>query len=223
MRVAVKAINAVREGEADFPMKGLMQTATFLMAVQNPLGGLMKEGGMLNEYTVFYYTDQNRLLLCGDCAVNIAPNFEQKKIILEQLIEVAKAYKCDEIKCACLSVVEKANPTIQSSMDAEELSKLDWGENVVVEGPLALDNILDAEAAKHKGIDSKVAGNADVILIPDIHAGNVFHKCVHFLGHMPFASGTCGAVCPIIMNSRTDDVEAKYNSILSAIMQSTGE
>ena len=97
---------------------------------------------------------------------------------------------------------------------------MDWGEGVIVEGPFGLDNALDQEAARHKGIESKVAGNADVLVMPDIHAGNVFHKCIHFFGHYRFSSGLLGADRPIIMNSRTDDADAKYYSILAAILQS---
>ena len=105
-------------------------------------------------------------------------------------------------------------------MDAAALTGMDWGENVIVEGPFALDNALDEEAARHKGIQSQVAGHADVLLMPDMHAGNVFHKCIHFFGHMPFASGTIGAKTPVIMNSRTDDEDAKYYSIMAGILRS---
>ena len=216
---ASKAIELVRTGQADIPMKGLMQTAAFLMAIQNPYGDIMDEGATLNEYTAFYFQEQDRMILAGDCAVNIAPNLEEKKEILTKLIKLAKAYQCENVKCAAVSVIEKADPGIQSSVDAAALAEMDWGENVIVEGPFALDNALDPDAAKHKGIDSAVAGHADVLLMPDIHAGNVFHKCIHFFGHMPFASGLLGANAPVIMNSRTDDVEAKYYSILSAILQ----
>jgi len=97
---------------------------------------------------------------------------------------------------------------------------MDWGKDVLVEGPLALDNAISAAAAEHKGISSAVAGNADILLMPDIHAGNIFHKCVNFLSHLPFASGTVGANCPVIMNSRTDDEDSKFNSIMSGILQS---
>jgi Phosphotransacetylase len=201
-------------------MKGLMQTASFLMAVQTPFGGLMDEGGLLNEVTAFYYKEQDRIIITGDCAINIAPNLEEKVKITKNLIHFAKAFGCETVKVAALSVIEKANPEIQSSMDAKALSEMDWGSDVLVEGPFALDNALDEESAKHKGMSGEVAGHADVLVMPDIHAGNVFHKCIHFLGHMPFAAGTLGAQVPIIMNSRTDDEDAKYYSIMSAVLLS---
>ena len=219
-KAARTAVSLVLEGKADFPMKGLMQTSTFLMAVQNPLGGLTDPGAQLNEVTVFEYPDQNRMVVMGDCAVNIAPNLEQKKRITKNLIQVAKAYHCENVKVAAVSVLEKANPEIPSTMDAAALAGMEWGEDVIVEGPFGLDNALDLEAAKHKGISSAVAGQADVLLMPDIHAGNVLHKAIHFFGHYKFSSGLTGANVPIVMNSRTDDADAKYYSILSAILMS---
>lgn len=220
MSAARKAVKMVNEGKADLPMKGLMQTASFLMAIQNPMGGLMEEGGLLNEFTAFYWPEQDRIIITGDCAINVAPDLEQKKIITANLIALARAFGCETVKVAAVSVLEKPSPDIQSSIDAAALAAMDWGEDVIVEGPLALDNALDKEAAKHKGINSPVAGQADVLLMPDIHAGNVFHKCIHFFGHMPFASGTIGAKTPVIMNSRTDDEDAKYYSIMAGILRS---
>lgn len=218
MAASRKAVKLIHEGKADIPMKGLMQTASFLMAIQNPMGGLMEQDALLNEVTIFYYEPQNRMIITGDCAINIAPTLEEKVKITKNLVKLAKAFGCERVKVAALSVVEKPNPDIQSSMDAKALSEMDWGEDVIVEGPFALDNALDEEAAKHKGIVSEVAGKADVIVVPEIHTGNVFHKCIHFLGNIKFASGTLGAKTPIIMNSRTDDEDAKYYSIMSAIL-----
>ena len=220
MRIASTAAKMVRSGLADIPMKGLIQTAPFLMAIKDPIGGLADPDALINEYTVFFFSEQDRLILAGDCAVNIAPSLDEKVKILRNLISLAKAYQCATIKVAAVSVIEKPDPTIQSSLDAAALSKMDWGKDVLVEGPLALDNAISAAAAAHKGISSAVAGNADILLMPDIHAGNIFHKCVNFLSHLPFASGTVGANCPVIMNSRTDDEDSKFNSIMSGILQS---
>ena len=221
MTAARKAVKMVNEGRADLPMKGLMQTASFLMAVQNPFGGLLEEGGLLNEFTAFYWPEKDRILITGDCAINVAPDLEQKKVIAANLIALAKSFQCSPVRVAAVSVLEKPNPEIQSTMDADALSKMDWGEDVIFEGPFALDNALDEEAARHKGIGGEVAGKADVLLMPDMHAGNVFHKCIHFFGHMPFASGTIGAKCPIIMNSRTDDEDAKYYSVMTGVLRAT--
>ena len=217
-KAARTAVRMVASGEADIPMKGLMQTATFLMAVQ--FGGLVGEDALINEVTVFEYTDQDRLIVTGDCAVNIAPTLEQKAKITANLIGVARSLGANPVRVAQLSALEKAEPTMPSSMDAKALADMDWGEDVICEGPLALDGALDLEAAKHKGIQSEVAGQADLIVVPDIHAGNVLHKCVHFFGHYAFASMLVGANVPVVMNSRTDDAEAKYLSIIVAIARS---
>ena len=221
MTAARKAVKMVNEGKADLPMKGLMQTASFLMAVQNPFGGLLDEDGLLNEFTAFYWPEKDRILITGDCAINVAPTLEQKKIIAANLIDLARSFKCSPVRVAAVSVLEKPNPDIQSTMDAHELAQMDWGPDVIFEGPFALDNALDEEAARHKGITGEVAGKADVLLMPDMHAGNVFHKCIHFFGHMPFASGTIGARCPIIMNSRTDDEDAKYYSVMTGVLRAS--
>lgn len=219
MKTARMGIKMVNEGKADLPMKGLMQTASFLMAIQNPMGGLMDEGGILNEFTAFYWPEKDRILITGDCAINTFPSLEEKTVITANLIELAHAFGCEEVNVAAVSVLEKPNPEIPSSVDAAALAQMSWN-HAVVEGPFALDNALDEEAARHKGITSPVAGKADVLLMPDIHAGNVFHKCIHFFGHMPFASGTIGARTPVIMNSRTDDEDAKYYSIMAGILRS---
>lgn len=217
MQAARTAVGLVARGEADIPMKGRMQTASFLMAIR--FGGLLGAEGSINEYTVFHYPEGNRMIVCGDCAVNVSPTLDQKRDICANLIGVSRSLGANPVKVAALSIVEKADPTIQSSLDARELADMDWGQDVIVDGPFALDNILDADAAAHKGIESPVAGVADVILVPDVQAGNILHKCAHFFGHYPFASGLLGASVPVVMNSRTDDVDAKYRSILMACLQ----
>ena len=218
-KAASTAIKMVCSGEADLPMKGMIQTAPYLMAIQNPLENFVSTDTLINEYTAFFFSEQERIVLMGDCAVNIAPNLEEKVKILKSLIALAKAFRCDEVKAAAVSIIEKPNPSVQSSMDAKSLAGMDWGEGVFVDGPFALDNAIDPEAARHKGIKSKVAGNADILLMPDVHAGNVLHKAIHFFGHKPFASGALGANYPIIMNSRTDDENAKFYSIMTGILQ----
>lgn len=217
MQAARTAVKLVLDGEADFPMKGLVQSATYQMAIK--FGGLVDEDGFINEFTVFHFADQDRLIVCGDCAVNIAPSLNEKARITRNLIGVARALGASPVRVAALSVVEKPDPSVPSSMDADALSNMDWDADVALEGSLALDNILGAEAARHKGIESDVAGRADVIVVPDIAAGNVLHKCAHFFGHYPFASGLVGACVPVVMNSRTDDEDAKYYSILMACLQ----
>lgn len=216
---AQRAVSLVHEGRADIPMKGLMQSTTYLTAIVHPIKGLLPFDGLLNEATVFYYPDAGRLMFAGDCALNVMPTLENKAKIISNIAQLARVFGCSDIKVAVLSAAETVNPSIVSSVDAEALSKMEW-DDITVDGPFALDNALSEEAAHHKGITSSIAGHADILLMPDLVSGNIFHKAAHFFGHIPFASVMCGTTSPVIFNSRTDDADAKYYSILSAVLQS---
>ncbi len=213
------AVQMVYEGEADIPMKGLIQSTAYLTAVAHPIKGLYPLDGILSEATVFHYPDSDRLVFAADCALNMAPTLDEKVEILNNTIDLARAFGLEQIRVAALSASEKVNPSMPSSVEAQELSEMEWGPGVTVQGPLALDNALSPEAAAHKGIDGDVAGKADVLLVPDLVSGNILHKAMHFFGHMRYASVMCGTTSPVIFNSRTDDPSAKYYSILSAILQ----
>ena len=215
------AIKMVREGKADIPMKGLMQSSSYLRAILNKETGILPEGKTLSQCTVFEYPDQNRLMFAGDCAMIIAPTMEEKIQIIKNSVELAKCFGIEDVKVAVLSALEKVNPKIVSTVEAEELSKLDWEGLCTVEGPFALDNAVDLEAAKHKGISGKVAGNADILAMSCLDMGNVFTKALTFFAHLKTGSALCGTKYPVIFTSRTDTLDGKYNSILTAIMQSS--
>lgn len=219
-RMAFKQIN---DGNADIPMKGLVQTQSLLAATMNPLLGVMPENGIMNHTMIFHYPERNQLIFVTDCGLNISPTLEEKVKMIENTASVAETFGYDPIRVAALSAVEKVNPYIQSTGEAEALSKMSWRSPLVVQGPLALDNALDLDAARHKGIEGEVAGRADVLLMPDLCAGNVFYKAVHYLGHLPSAGVLSGANMPIILSSRSDTPETKYHSILSAVLLSMSE
>jgi phosphate butyryltransferase len=214
------AVSLVREGEADIEMKGNLPSADFLLPIMNPLDGLVDFGSTLSEATVFEYQDQHRLMFATDCALTIAPNLKEKVALTNNAVELARAFGFNEVKVAAISALERVNPQIPNTQEADELSKMEWPRGVVVAGPFALDNALDAKTARHKGIDDPVAGCADVLLMPDLTCGNVFHKCVHYLGHLKSAAVVCGTTKPVVFTSRSDSAETKYLSILSAILQS---
>lgn len=215
------AVSFVREGRADIEMKGLMPSTEFLLPIMNPFNGLMAEDTIMSETTVYYYPDQDRMMFATDCALNITPKLEEKVKLIKNAVSLAKAFGFKEkIKVAALSALEKVNPQIPSSGEAAELAKMDWDEDIIIAGPFALDNALDEVTARHKGIESEVAGCADILLMPDLCAGNVFHKCIHYFGHMESAAVVCGTTKPIVFTSRSDSAETKYNSILAAILQS---
>lgn len=214
------AVFLVRDGEADIEMKGNLPSADFLLPIMNPFDGLVDFGSTLSETTVFYYADQNRLMFATDCALTVAPSLKEKVALTENAVELAHAFGFDEVKVAAISALERVNPQIPNTQEADKLSKMEWPEGVTVAGPFALDNALDAVTAQHKGIDNPVAGCADVLLMPDLTCGNVFHKCVHYFGHLQSAAVVCGTTKPVVFTSRSDSSETKYLSILSAILQS---
>ena len=216
---AAEAIRMVRAGEADIPMKGLMQTATYMRAILNKETGILPAGRILSECTPFEFADDNRFMFVTDCAVNITPDLGSKVQIINNAVELAQKFGIEDIKVAALSALEKVNEKIPSSVEAAQLAEMEW-DNCTVEGPFALDNAVSREAAMHKGISGKVAGNADILLVSDLGMGNVIHKGLNYFAHIRTAGALCGTEYPVIMTSRTDTADSKYNSILVAILQS---
>lgn len=216
---AKMAVKMVKEGKADIPMKGLMQSSSYLRAILDKENGILPVGKVLSECTVFEFPEQHRMMFAGDCAMNITPGVAEKAEIIKNCAELARKFGIEKPKVACLSALEKVNPKMQSSVDAAELAAMDWHEACEVEGPFALDNAVDLEAAQHKGITGGVAGKADVLLMANLDMGNVFHKAIHFFAHAKMASALCGTEYPVIFTSRTDSPKGKYNSILVAVMQ----
>ena len=216
---AAQAIRMVREGKADIPMKGLMQTSTYMRAILNKETGILPPGRVLSECTPFEFADGDRFMFVTDCAVNITPDLGTKVRIIENAVELAAKFGIEDIKVAALSALEKVNEKIPSSVEAAQLAEMEWA-NCTVEGPFALDNAVSEEAARHKGISSKVAGKADVLLVSDLGMGNVIHKGLNYFAHIRTAGALCGTEYPVILTSRTDTSDSKYNSILVAILQS---
>lgn len=217
---SVTAMELVRDGEADIEMKGSLPSADFLLPIMNPLEGLVDFGRLLSETTVFEYPGRERMMFATDCAITIAPNLDQKVKLVENAVELASAFGFGEVNVAAIGALEKVNPQIPNTVDSDELSHMTWPDHVRVAGPFALDNALDSEAAAKKGIDSPVAGRADVLLMPDLTAGNILHKCVHYFGNMASAAVVCGTKRPVVFTSRSDSARTKFNSILSAVLQS---
>jgi Phosphotransacetylase len=220
LRSAKMAVQFIKEGRADIQMKGSMQSSLYLMPIMDPENGLLPQGAILSETTVFYYPDRNCLLFATDCALNIAPTLEEKVKLVKNAANLAKVFGYEKVKVAVVSALESVNDDMPSTVDAEKLTKMEWDEEIILEGPFALDNALDINAAIHKGIISDVAGNADILLMPELCAGNILHKSIHFIGHLPSAGVVCGTIAPVVFTSRTDSADTKYNSIMSAILQS---
>lgn len=221
--MARRTCSLVAEGKADIPMKGLLQTATFMRAILNKEFGFIQDNMLISQSTVFEYVHEQRIMLLTDCAINVAPEYSDKVKIINNAVKLAHKLgnKCPKV--AVLAPVEVINPAMQSTIDAAMLSKAQQRGQIkgcLIDGPLGLDNAISLEASKHKGIVSEVAGKADILVMPDIGAGNIFTKAVTYFAKFPTAGAVTGTTVPVVMTSRSDSPQDKYNSILTAIMQS---
>ncbi len=212
--IAHKTMELVAAGKADFLMKGLIGTSTLLRALLTKEYGLRRER-LLSHLSVMD-VGLERLIIMTDGAMNIAPDLDKKAQIIANAAEVAHKLGIEKPKVAPLAAVEVVNPDMPATLEAAALSKMaERGQikGAVVDGPLALDNAVDEEAARHKGITSQVAGKADILLMPDIEAGNVFYKAMLYLGGYRAASIVVGAKVPVVLTSRADDARTKLLSI----------
>ena len=212
------AVEAVRDGRAQLLMKGAVSTASLLKAVLAEKT-VFSRGRLLSHLAVLE-SPTGRLLGITDGGMNIGPDVGQKKQILESAVEAFHRLGIPRPKVAVLAAMEKENPKIPESMDAGVLSRQqDEGviEGCVVEGPMALDLAVNPEACRLKGFDGKVMGDADILLAPDISAGNILAKSLVQLGGWRGGGVIVGAGRPIILLSRSDTAAEKYHSILLAI------
>lgn len=209
-------VKMVSEGRADFLMKGLIDTAILLKAVLNKEWGLRTDS-LLSHVMLYEVAAFPKLLYLTDGGMNLEPSVEQKKMIIENAAVVARALGNETVKVAALAAKEKVNPKMIATVDADALKKLyengDFSEGIIVDGPLALDLALSKEAAKVKGFKSEVAGDADVLLVPNIEMGNGIGKTITYLAGGKSAGVVMGAKAPIVLVSRADDHESKLYSI----------
>ncbi len=215
-----KAVELVSSGKAHMVMKGLVDTSIILKAVLDKEIGL-RTGSVLSHVAVFDLKAYDRLFFVTDAAMNLAPDLKTKKQIIENACQIAHALDINEPKVAVLCAKEKVNPKMPDTVDAKELEEMNKrGEltECIVGGPFALDNAVSLEAAKHKGIDHPVAGKADILVAPDIEAGNILYKSMVFFGESKNAGVIVGAKAPIILTSRADNEETKLNSIALAVL-----
>lgn len=217
------AVKYVHDGEADMYMKGILPTATFLKSVLNKEVGL-RTGKTLSHVAVFKLPTIDRLLFLSDVAFLPYPDLEAKKQIVRYAVDVAHACGVETPKVAPLSAVEVVNPKMQNTLDAEELRKAnETGEitDCIIDGPLSLDIAIDIEAAKEKGAENRpCAGCADILLFPDIHAGNITYKAIdHLVPGVQIGCILTGTTAPVILTSRSDKKQVKVNSIaLAAVL-----
>lgn len=213
------AVNLVNNSEADVLMKGMMQTADLLRPVLERDKGL-RASGLLSHVGLYEIAGYNKLLYITDGGINIAPDLRQKVEIIRNAVAVAHALGVEMPKVAALAAVETVNPAMQSTLDAAALSKMAQRGQIkgcLIDGPLAMDNAINPEAALHKHIVSDVAGNADILLAPDIESGNILIKSMIFLYQARSCGIITGARVPMVVTSRAESSDAKYYSILLAL------
>ncbi|MDY2632882.1 MAG: phosphate butyryltransferase [Clostridium sp.] len=219
-KASLEAVRLVSTGKADMVMKGLVDTATFLRSVLNKEVGL-RTGKLMSHVAVFEVEGLDRLILLTDAAFNTYPDIKGKVQILNNAVDVAHACGIKIPKVAAVCAVEVVNPDMQATIDAALLAKMnDRGQikDCIVDGPLALDNALSVEAAEHKGITGKVAGKADIILLPNIETANVMYKTLTYTAKTRNGGLLVGTSAPVILTSRADNFETKVNSIALAAL-----
>ena len=217
---AARACDLTARGGATAIMKGALHTDELLEAVLAPQSGLRTDRRMSHVF-VLDVPGYPRPLLISDAAINIAPDLSAKRDIVQNAIDCAQAVGVAEPKVAILAAVETVNPAMTSTLDAAALCKMaDRGQIVggVLDGPLAFDNAVSPEAARTKGIRSPVAGQADVLIVPDIEAGYMLAKQLCYLSNAQSAGIVMGARVPVILTSRSDPEESRLASCALAIL-----
>ncbi|PKM96255.1 MAG: phosphate butyryltransferase [Firmicutes bacterium HGW-Firmicutes-1] len=213
------AVDMINNNEADILMKGYLHTSELLKAVLSKENGL-RTGGVISHVSVFEVETYGKLLMVTDAGINIYPDLKQKAEIIQNAVNIGLKLDIDRPKVAVLSAVEVVNPSIESTIHAAALSKMAQRGQIVncrVDGPLAMDNAINLDAALHKHIESEVAGDADILIVPNIEAGNILIKSLAFLYKSKSCSILAGAKVPIVVTSRADDSITKYYSIILAL------
>lgn len=217
-RAAAKAVKMVRNKEADILMKGNLGTAILLKAVLNKEEGL-RTGEQISHLAIFELSTYHKLIGLTDAAMNIAPELNEKASIVRNAVAYFNQLGIEKPKVAMLSAVETVNPAMKSSMEAAAIAKMgDRGQikNCIIDGPLAFDNAVSSKSAALKGIESPVAGDADILVSDGLDAANGLYKAFIYFAQAKCAAVILGAAAPIVLTSRADTDETKLNSIALA-------
>lgn len=217
------AVKSVREGGAQVLMKGLVNTSIYMRGILNKEHGL-RTGRLLSMMAVYEAPGYHKLVYCSDSGINVAPNLEQKKDILKNILLATKSIGLETPKVAALTANEMVDPKIQSTVDAAGLVEyvasgaLGPDLSCIIEGPIAFDVAFDPHAAAHKKLDSKITGETDIVIFPNMEAGNIMGKSWIHLCRCRWAGIVLGATHPVILGSRADTPEIKLNSIALACL-----
>ena len=212
------SVQFIKDNHADILMKGFTTTRTFLKAIIDPIHGI-KIQPIMSHIALLEIPSYFKILAITDVAMHISPSLDEKKVIIENAIEVLKILGIETPKVAILCPVDKLNLKIESTVHAVELVKMNRNgaiSSCIIDGPFALDNAISFDSANHKGIHNAVAGNADLLLCPNLDTGNALYKSLIFLAKAQSAAVVFGASAPIVLTSRSDSVLTKLYSIALA-------
>lgn len=215
---SVKAVALIKEGKADILMKGLVSTAPLLKAVLDKENGLTK-GSTLSHFAFIESPYYHKLIGITDAGMNILPSLNEKVDIINNSVEVFHRLGIKIPKVAVVGPLEVVNPKIESTTHAAMLAVMNRRGQIqgcIVDGPFAIDNAVSKEAAEHKGVISDVAGDADILVAPDLNSGNMLYKTLMFMGGCTSAAVIMGAKVPIVLTSRADTDKSKMMSIALA-------
>jgi len=220
VRACARAARLVGEQRAQILMKGLVHTAVFTRALLDKELDLVPEGNLVSHVAIFDIEAYHKLLLMTDGGINIDPDVPRKAAIMKNAIGLAQRIGIKRPKVAIISAIEKINPKIRSTTDARELVRMaeaDVFGGAIVDGPFGLDIAVSAEAARIKGATSEVAGDADILLVPNIESGNVLYKALTQFTRAGVVGILSGARCPVIVTSRSDTEEVKFRALALAV------
>lgn len=213
------AINMINSGEAHALMKGAIQTADMMRVAFDKEKGL-RAGKLISNVVVIENPNYHKLLFITDPAINIAPDLSQKAEIIKNAVQLMHKLKNENPKVAVLSAIETVNTSMQCTMDAASLTMMNRRgqiKNCIIDGPLSMDLAISMDSVQHKNVKSEVAGDADLLVAPDIEAANILVKALSILNNNTACTVMIGTKAPMVITSRADTRESKYYSILMAL------
>lgn len=218
-QACIQAVRLVRDKKADILMKGLVSTGILVKAILDKENGLINGNALLSHVAFFESPHYHKLLCITDAALNISPDLSEKAEIIRNAVAILHRLGVPLPKVAVLAAVETVNPRMEATLHAAMLVTMQKRKQIggcLIDGPLALDNAISAEAAHHKGIESEVAGDPDILVAPDLNSGNLLYKSLIFLGGAITAAIVVGATVPVVLTSRADSDKSKFLSIALA-------
>jgi phosphotransacetylase len=219
-----KAVERINSGAANAIMKGKLESGDFMKAIVKKENGLLK-GGKLSLIGFYETPKYHKIFAVSDMGLNTYPDLEGKKVIIENAVRLLNALGYENPKVAVLSSIEKVNPKMPDAVDGDALKQMNLSGEITgctIEGPISFDLSMSRDAARIKGYESPVAGDADLLIVPDIAAGNILVKCLTGFGDAQTAGTVLGAKVPVILTSRSAETEDKYYSIALAACAAAG-